>query len=99
MKNRNEFVISIAQLFALHLASHYKLKRSSMGWWAESRESVGMLHRSTIKALLRKGLLEGDPDSKVWTNQLGKELLEEIRRDTGIFYDFENDELTDQRVH
>jgi len=36
----------------------------------------------------------------LWTNERGKELLEAIKRDTGIFYDMETDELVkDQRVH
>jgi len=36
----------------------------------------------------------------LWTNERGKELLEAIKRDTGIFDDMETDELVkDQRVH
>jgi hypothetical protein len=111
---RNQITsLSEDEIFALHVASHYKLKRSSMGWWAENHprwdvsEPVGILHPVTIKALWRKGLLDGTPDFTIlganrngvhrvpllWTNERGKEILKEIERDTGIFYDTKTDRL------
>lgn|SRR5262249_5696416 len=66
---RNQITsLSEHEIFALHVASHYKLRRSSMGWWAENHprwdvsEPVVILRPVTIKALWRKGLLDGTPD-------------------------------------
>ncbi len=56
--------ISWQQLFVLHVATNYELRRSSTGWWADghvSADGVGRVHRpATVKSLLKKGLLEGN---------------------------------------
>ena len=104
--------LSHPQLYQLHLASHYRLKRSSMGWWPENHprwgvtEPVQILSPATIRSLWRMGLLDGTPDAhilgqtgtatltpEVWTNELGKALLADILRDTGIFFDATTDTL------
>ena len=67
--------LSHPQLYALHLASHYKLKRSSMGWWPESHprwgvtEIMKIIAPATVRSLWRMGLLDGTPDEKVWDHQ------------------------------
>jgi hypothetical protein len=56
--------ISYQQLLVLHVGIHYKLLRSSMGWWAEGYnwpDHIVRIHSPrTIKALLKWGLLEGN---------------------------------------
>ena len=56
--------ISRQQLFVLHVAANYKLRRSSMGWWADGHvgaNGVGRIHSpATVNSLLKKGLLEGN---------------------------------------
>jgi hypothetical protein len=93
--------LSEDELFSLQVASHYKLRRSSMGWWAENHprwgvsEPVVILDPVTIKALWQKGLLGADVDEVpfLWTNEHGKQILKEIERATGMFYDTETDRL------
>ena len=57
-------IISYQQLLALHAAANYKLRRSSIGWWADGckwPDHVVRIHSSsTIKSLLKRGLLEGN---------------------------------------
>jgi hypothetical protein len=55
--------LSYPQLLALHVATKYKLRRSSMGWWAEGHhwgEHDGVTNHSpaTIKSLVKMGLLD-----------------------------------------
>ena len=57
--------LSYPQLLALHVAANYKLRRSSMGWWAEGhhwgeREGVRNHSPATIKSLVKMGLLDGN---------------------------------------
>jgi hypothetical protein len=53
--------ISWQQLFVLHVAANYKLRRSSMGWWADRADGLAGIHSpATVKSLLKKGLLEGN---------------------------------------
>jgi hypothetical protein len=53
--------ISWQQLFVLHVAANYKLRRSSKGWWADRADGVAGIHSpATVKSLLKKGLLEGN---------------------------------------
>jgi hypothetical protein len=57
--------LSYPQLLALHVAANYKLRRSSMGWWAEGHhwgEHRGVANHSpaTIKSLVKMGLLDGN---------------------------------------
>ena len=56
--------ISWQQLIVLYVAANYKLRRSSMGWWADGHvwpQGVVRIHSPvTIKSLLKKGLLEGN---------------------------------------
>lgn len=105
--------LSQAQFYALHVAANYKLKRSSMGWWADGHprwgvtEFVVIFSPATIKSLWRMGLLEGTPDSEIlgtgkiddvneiglWANKKGLELLREIKRDTGIYFNRETHQL------
>lgn len=85
--------LSDAQLYALDLASRYKLQRSSMGWWAVSDESarsksVEILKPNTIRSLWRLGLLDGDVDPPrpvkkpwLWANKRARKLLARIARD------------------
>jgi hypothetical protein len=85
--------LSGAQLYALDIASRYKLRRSSLGWWAVSdesarRKSVEILKPSTIKSLYRLGLLDGNPDPAIpvrrpslWANERARKLLAQIARD------------------
>src|SRR5215475_7043929 len=53
--------LSGAQLYALDLASRYKLQRSSMGWWAVASggsalsDPVEILAPNTIRSLYRLG--------------------------------------------
>jgi hypothetical protein len=60
-----KYKLSPAQLYALDLASRYKLQRSSMGWWAVDHrgsalsDPVEILSPNTIKSLWRLGLLDG----------------------------------------
>jgi hypothetical protein len=98
--------LSHPQLYNLHLANHYKLKRSSMGWWPANHPRWGVSEilqissPSTIRSLWRMALLDGTPDAhilghiglvtltpEVWTNDKGKEVLEQLFRETGIFFD------------
>jgi hypothetical protein len=52
--------MSYLQLLALHVAANYKLRSSSLGWWADGHP-MRVVHRPvTIKSLLKKGLLEGN---------------------------------------
>jgi hypothetical protein len=57
--------LSFPQLLVLHVAAHFKMRRSSMGWWADGYkwpDHVVRIHSpSTIKSLLKCGLLEGNP--------------------------------------
>ena len=57
-------IISYQQLLVLHVAANYKLRRSSIGWWADGckwPDHVVRMHSpSTIKSLLKRGLLEGN---------------------------------------
>ena len=59
------------QLFNLHLASHYRLRRSSMGWWPENHprwgvtEPVQISAPATIRSLWHMGLLDGTPDAHI----------------------------------
>jgi hypothetical protein len=56
--------ISWQQLFVLHVAANYKLRRSGMGWWADGHvcaDGITRIHSpATVKSLLKKGLLEGN---------------------------------------
>ena len=86
--------LSNAQLYALDLASRYKLQRSSMGWWAVAADGsalndpVEILAPSTIRSLWRLGLLDGNPwpaipvkKPSLWANERARELLAQIARD------------------
>jgi hypothetical protein len=86
--------LSEPQLYALDLASRYKLQRSSMGWWAVGYDGkalsdpVEILSPVTIKSLYRMGLLEGNPNPtppisqpSLWANEHARELLGQIARD------------------
>jgi hypothetical protein len=63
--------LSRAQHYALYLGAHYRLRRSSMGWWAENHprwgvtEPVQIISPATIKSIWRLGLLDGIPDSTI----------------------------------
>jgi hypothetical protein len=63
----HEFPSSISwqQLFVLHVATHYKLLRSSRGWWADGHvfaDGVTRIHSpATVKSLVKSGLLQGNP--------------------------------------
>ena len=56
--------ISWQQLFVLHVAANYQLRKSSAGWWADGHvwaDGVYRIHSpATVKSLLKKGLLEGN---------------------------------------
>src|SRR5262249_19115222 len=86
--------LSNAQLYALDLASRYKLQRSSLGWWAVDDDGsalsdpVEILSPNTIRSLWRLGLLDGDPDPPIpvrrpslWANERARNLLVQIARD------------------
>jgi len=86
--------LSNAQLYALELASRYKLQRSSMGWWAVAPDGsalsdpVEILAPNTIRSLWRLGLLDGNPDPAIpverpslWANERARKLLAQIARD------------------
>jgi hypothetical protein len=102
MKRGMPSKLSGAQLYALHVGRHFKLKRSSMGWWADghprnTQNSVRIISPATIKSLWRMGLLDGVHEQTVTaelcTNERGRELLNHISQDTGIFYDLSKDTL------
>ena len=86
--------LSGAQLYALDLASRYKLQRSSMGWWAVASDGsalsdpVEILAPKVIRSLWRLGLLDGNADllppvdrPSLWANERARELLAQIARD------------------
>jgi hypothetical protein len=81
-------------LYALDLASRYKLQRSSMGWRAVASDGsalsdpVEILAPNTIRSLWRLGLLDGNPDPlppvdrpSLWANARARSLLAQIARD------------------
>jgi hypothetical protein len=83
--------LSGAQLYALDLATRYKLQRSSMGWWAVASDGsalsdpIEILAPSTIRSLWRLGLLDGNPEPSIpvdrpslWANERARELLAQI---------------------
>ena len=63
--------LSHPQLYNLHLACHYRLKRSSMGWWPENHprwgatELIKISAPATIRSLWSMGLLDGTPDAHI----------------------------------
>jgi hypothetical protein len=63
--------LSHPQLYNLHLARHYRLKQSSMGWWPENHPRWGVTEimkissPATIRSLWRMGLLDGTPDAHI----------------------------------
>jgi len=63
----DEFPSSISwpQLFVLHVAANYKLRRSSMGWWPDghvfANGAVAIHPPVTVKSLVKNGLLERNP--------------------------------------
>jgi hypothetical protein len=88
-----------------------------MGWWADGYvwpDSVGVHHHSTIRSLVKLGLLEGnalgedlgrgalDGRSKkraaLWTSAKGRKLLEKITDETGLVFDRENYAVVDPRA-
>ena len=86
--------LSGAQLYALDLASRYKLQRSSLGWWAVASDGsalsdpVEILSPATIRSLWRLGLLDGNADPlppvdkpSLWANERARKLLAQIARD------------------
>jgi len=86
--------LSDAQLYALDLASRYKLQRSSMGWWAVASDGsalsdpVEILAPNAIRSLWRLGLLDGNVDPlppidrpSLWANERARKLLAQIARD------------------
>jgi hypothetical protein len=86
--------LSDAQLYALDLASRYKLQRSSLGWWAVDYDGsalsdpVEILAPNTIRSLWRLGLLDGNLDPlppvdrpSLWANERARKLLAQIARD------------------
>jgi hypothetical protein len=86
--------LSGAQLYALDLASRYKLQRSSLGWWAVDYDGsalsdpVEILAPNTIRSLWRLGLLDGNLDPvppvdrpSLWANERARKLLAQIVRD------------------
>ena len=100
--------LSPSQLHALHMGKHYKLRRSSMGWWPYNHPRQGVskvvriIRPATIKSLWKMGLLDGNYDRptgigsqglELWTNEDGRRLLNEITHDTGIIFDPGTDEL------
>ncbi len=106
--------ISWQQLFVLHVAANYKLRRSSMGWWADGHvfaDGVVRIHSpATVKSLLKKGLLEGNargdgkstmepPIPEVWASAKGQKLLDKICSETGIVFDRENYQLVEPGTH
>jgi hypothetical protein len=55
-----------------------------------------ILSPQTINWLLKMRLLNGTPDGsnpELWTNERGRTVLEQIRCDTGIFFDVSSDQL------
>jgi hypothetical protein len=86
--------VSDPQLYALHLACHYKLKRSSMGWWPENHprwgrsEVMQILSPQTIKSLVKVALLDGTPNGsnpELWTNERGRTVLAKPAVTLGYF--------------
>jgi hypothetical protein len=86
--------LSDAQLYALDLASRYKLQRSSLGWWAVDYDGsalsdpVEILAPNIIRSLWRLGLLDGNLDPlppvdrpSLWANERARKLLAQIARD------------------
>ena len=121
-KVTNEYpeCLSYLQLCALHVAAHYKLRRNSMGWFADGyvrADGAVIMHSpDTIRSLLKLRLLEGNacgeniasgawvgnptmdpPVPMLWTNAMGKRLLDEITTETGLIFDKENCELVNTK--
>src|SRR5262249_13181261 len=91
--------LSNAQLYALDLASRYKLQLSSMGWWAVASDGsalsdpVEILAPNTIRSLWRLGLPDGNLDPlppvdrpSLWANERARQLLAHIARDIDVFH-------------
>ena len=100
--------LSPSQLHALHMGKHYRLRRSSMGWWPYNHprqgvsELVRIIRPATIKSLWKLSLLDGNYDQptgigseglELWTNEDGRRLLNAITQDIGIIFDPRTDEL------
>ena len=69
--------ISYPQLLVSHVATNYKLRPSGSGWWADGCKwpdnCVKTHSPSTIKSLLKRGLLEGNSrGEKVAVGDLNK---------------------------
>ncbi len=118
-KENNEYPnrISPQQLLALHAAANYKLRWRRMGWLADGYVwpgSIGVHHPSTIRSLLKPGLLEGNARGKflgmgawdgrstrgamLWISAKGRMLLEKITDETGFVFDKENYAVVDPRA-
>src|SRR5437879_1248433 len=71
--------LSPSQLHALHMGKHYKLRRSSIGWWPYNHPTQGVsklvriIRPATIKSLWKMGLLDGSYDKRTG---VGSEALE-----------------------
>ncbi len=118
-KENNEYPnrISPQQLLALHAAANYKLRWRRMGWLADGYVwpgSIGVHHPSTIRSLLKPGLLEGNARGKflgmgawdgrstrgamLWISAKGRSLLEKITDETGFVFDKKNYAVVDPRA-
>jgi len=86
--------LSDAQLYALDLASRYKLQRSSLGCWAVAPDGsalsdpVEIFSPKTVSSLWRRGLLDGNPEPAIpvespslWANARARKLLAQIACD------------------
>ncbi len=100
--------LSSSQFYVLHLGNHYKLRRSSEGWWPDNHPAQGVseviffIAPSIIKSLWKMGLLNGNYDKptgrgyeglELWTNEEGRRALNDIAQETGLIYDPRTDEL------
>ena len=84
-KVTNEYpeCLSYLQLCALHVAAHYKLRRNSMGWFADGyvrADGAVIMHSpDTIRLLLKLRLLEGTLAAKTLPRELGLEIQQWTR--------------------
>jgi hypothetical protein len=113
LSKRKKSPLSINQLRALTVASHFRLLRSRSGWWANTDFKFGdrrnrkrHVKAITVRKLWERGYLSGMPDgilmgqTKAYNqpayleaSEAGKALLEQIRTETGLYFDLDTFEV------
>jgi hypothetical protein len=106
--------LSYQKLLALHVAATYMLRQRYLASWLADFPCPPRRHApSTIKSLVKRGLLEGDSyavnvalgdedqtykKATLWISAKGKTLLEEIAAESGWVFDADNYRLIRNRT-